>query len=279
MRRQRPAVLTALLVSWTGVWLAPWGAVLGGFVGMLAAGGFATGWAVEHHLYEIGAGPAVSVVSLSFGLVLGALAGCALAVAAGAANPVAGVVSVGLGGALTFAVVILLAALERSMLGLRGYRRLSRDEARRVAPLLQQVAVEMELNGLPRFAMSDTVLPNAWTHMRTIVLTAGLLEMLDDAELAAVLAHELHHWREGDAIGGPTSLDCGLANRTPTEPWKLDHRGRDDAALVIRPKRRRSSPATSSGTPLARWMGNLVGAVDHHQVRACANGGGAPAPV
>jgi Zn-dependent protease with chaperone function len=168
---------------------------------MLAAGGFATGWASEHHLYEIGVGQAVSVVSLSLGLAFGVLAGCVLAVTASATNPVAGVVSVGLGGVLTMLVVVFAATLERPMLRLRGYRRLSRDEARRIAPLVQKVGEAMALDGLPRFAMSDTVLPNAWTHMRTIVLTAGLLQMLEDPELAAVLAHELHHWREGDAVG------------------------------------------------------------------------------
>jgi Zn-dependent protease with chaperone function len=201
LRRQRSAVTTALLVSWTGVWLVPWGAAFGGLVGMLAAGGFATGWAVEHHLYEVGAGQAVSIVSLSLGLVIGAFAGGVLAVLANATNPIAGAVSVLLGGLLAVLVVVLVATFERPMLRMRGYRRLSRDEARRVAPLVQQVAHAMALDGLPRFAMSDTLLPNAWTHMRTIVITAGLLQMLEDRELAAVLAHELHHWRQGDAVG------------------------------------------------------------------------------
>ena len=202
LQRQRSAVITALLVSWTGVWLVPWGTVLGGLVGMLAAGGFATGWAAEHHLFEVGAGQAVSIVSLSLGLVLGALAGCVLTVmATTAANPIAGAVSIALGSVLTILVVVFVAALERPMLRLRGYRRLSRDEARRIAPLVRQVAEAMALDGLPRFAMSDALLPNAWTHMRTIVLTAGLLQMLEDRELGAVLAHELHHWRQGDAVG------------------------------------------------------------------------------
>ena len=202
LRRQRPAVITALLVSWTSVWLAPWGAVLGGLVGMLAAGGFATGWAAQNHLYEFGAGQAVSVVGLGLGLVLGALGGFVLTVAATTlSNPLAGVVAAALGGVLMAAVTVFAAALERSLLRLRGYRRLARDEALRVMPLVQQVAEDMALDGLPRFAMSDVPIPNAWTHMRTIVLTAGLLQMLDDAELEAVLAHELHHWREGDAVG------------------------------------------------------------------------------
>jgi Zn-dependent protease with chaperone function len=59
----------------------------------------------------------------------------------------------------------------------------------------------MGLEGLPRFAMADIVIPNAWTHMRTIVITSGLLQTLDDAELRAVLAHELQHWRSGDSVG------------------------------------------------------------------------------
>jgi Zn-dependent protease with chaperone function len=169
---------------------------------MLAAGGIATGWAAEHHLYEIGAGQAISVVSLSLGLVLGALAGFVLtAVPTAAANPIAGAVSICLGTVLTILVVVFMAALERPLLRLRGYRRLSRDESRRVSPLVQQVAGAMALDGLPRFAMSDSLVPNAWTHMRTIVLTAGLLQMLEDRELAAVLAHELHHWQQGDAVG------------------------------------------------------------------------------
>jgi Zn-dependent protease with chaperone function len=201
LRRQRSAVTTALLVSWTGVWLVPWGVLLGGLVGMFAAGGFATGWAVEHHLYEVGAGQAVSIVSLSLGLAIGAFAGGILTALASATNPMVGAVSIMLGAVLTVIVVVFMAALERPMLRLRGYRRLSRDEARRIAPLVQQVAGAMALDGLPRFAMSDTFLPNAWTHMRTIVLTAGLLQMLEDGELGAVLAHELHHWRQGDGVG------------------------------------------------------------------------------
>lgn len=202
MRRQRSAVITALVVSWTGVWLAPWGALLGGFVGMLAAGGFSTAWAAQHHLYELGAGQTVTVAGLGLGLVLGAVGGLVLTVlGTTVANPLAGVVSVILGGVMVIVVTVFAAALERPMLRLRGYRRLSRDEARRVVPLAEQVGGEMSLDVLPRIAMSDVPIPNAWTHLRTIVLTAGLLQMLDDAELGAVLAHELDHWKNGDAVG------------------------------------------------------------------------------
>src|SRR5207248_4911105 len=59
----------------------------------------------------------------------------------------------------------------------------------------------MNLDGLPRFAMDDSAMPGAWSHMRTIVLSTGLLQTLDDGELRGVLSHELHHWRTGDAVG------------------------------------------------------------------------------
>ncbi|CAN5243292.1 hypothetical protein BH20ACT24_BH20ACT24_03980 [soil metagenome] len=37
--------------------------------------------------------------------------------------------------------------------------------------------------------------------MRTVVITTGLLQTVNDNELRAILAHELEHWRQGDAVG------------------------------------------------------------------------------
>jgi len=105
------------------------------------------------------------------------------------------------GAVLAVLIVITTAVFERTSLRLRGYRRLSRDEVHRIAPLVKAVADDMELPGLPRFAMVDMNIPNAWTHMRTIVLSTSLLYTLSDRELEAVLAHELHHWRSGDSVG------------------------------------------------------------------------------
>jgi Zn-dependent protease with chaperone function len=118
-----------------------------------------------------------------------------------ASTPWEAIVAIASGAIVATIITITMATFERLGLRLRGYRRLSRDEVRRVAPLVQEIADGMDLDGLPRFAISDMVIPNAWTHMRTIVITSGLLQMLDDAELRAVLAHELKHWRCGDAVG------------------------------------------------------------------------------
>ena len=202
LRRQRAAVVTALVFSWTGMLVVPWGAALGSLFGTLAGFGIVTGWAAEHHLFAFGAGQAVSLVGIAAGFFLGLLAGSLLFfVGVLTAHPSAGLLSIICGVVLSIVVVVLTAAFERATLRIRGYRRLSRQEVRRVAPLVKGVADAFELDGLPRFSMSDAAMPNAWTHMRTIVLTTGLLQMLDDDELTAVLAHELHHWRSGDAVG------------------------------------------------------------------------------
>jgi len=71
---------------------------------------------------------------------------------------------------------------------------------RQVAPLVKDVAEAMDLPALPRFAIEDSDIPNAYTHMRTVVITKGLIDSLDDGEIRAVLAHELQHWRAGDSV-------------------------------------------------------------------------------
>ena len=202
LRRQRAAVITALVFSWTGMLAVPWGAALGSLFGTLAGFGIVTGWAATHLQFAFGPSQAVSLVGIAAGFFLGLVGGCLLTFdLVLMAHPLAGLVSMTCGALLSIVVVALVAAFERASLRIRGYRRLSRQEVRRVAPLVKEVADAMELDGLPRFSMSDGPMPNAWTHMRTIVLTTGLLQMLDDAELIAVLAHELHHWRKGDAVG------------------------------------------------------------------------------
>jgi len=115
-------------------------------------------------------------------------------------HPIQAVISVASGAVLAVIIVVGIAAFERLSLRMRGYRRLSRAETRRVAPLVKQASEAMHLTALPRFAMDDHVILNAWTHMRTVVLTKGLLT-LEDAEVRAVIAHELEHWRAGDAVG------------------------------------------------------------------------------
>jgi Zn-dependent protease with chaperone function len=190
----------ALLTASTGLWVAIWGAFFGAIIGMLAAGGVVGIYG--RNLFNIGAGQAVTAVSVLAGAVLGAVTGLISVVSFFVLDrPFQAAVAIGSAALIGAIIVVTVAAFERLGLRMRGYRRLSRDEVRRLAPLVKDVAHECHINALPRFAMADNLIPNAWTHMRTVVLTTGLFQTLDDGELRGVLAHELYHWRMGDAVG------------------------------------------------------------------------------
>jgi Zn-dependent protease with chaperone function len=115
-------------------------------------------------------------------------------------SPIKVLISVLSGAVLSIVIVAVIAGLEGDLLRLRGYRYLSVSETRRIAPLLQLVGNDRRLPDLPRFAMFDSEVAGAWTHMRHVVISQGLLDTLDDAELSAVIAHELHHWAVGDSV-------------------------------------------------------------------------------
>lgn len=210
VRRHRPPVIVGLIFSWTGAWIAFWGAIVGAAWGALLGLGL-TGRALPIFT-SFGGGQAVSALSVVTGVVLGTVGGfVAFLLFLIAEHPLAFVGSFVAGVILTAVLVAGSASYERLSLRIRGYRRLSRDEVRRVAPQVKSAADAMDLPALPRFAMADQVIPNAWTHMRTVVLTKGLLQTLDDDELRAVLVHELNHWRNGDAVG----LHCVWAASWP----------------------------------------------------------------
>ena len=248
LRRHRRGVITGLIVGWTGIWLALWGAAIGAVVGILFALG-ATDTPFGTKLFHIGAGQAVTALSVTAGIVLGAIGGFFEVLRfVLAETPYQVFVALASGAIVTLIVVLFGAVFERLGLRLRGYRRLSRDEVRRVAPLVRNVAEGMNLDGLPRFAMADVVIPNAWTHMRTVVITTGLLQTLDDAELRAVLAHEL------TALAvrrrGRASTSCGpRRGRSP-------HLQRRDA---------RRRPATQPGGTALRSLPRAAGSdrLDH----------------
>jgi len=196
-KRHSDNAFVALILAWTGVWIAIWAAAIGLVLGALIAGGVGTGFA-----YQFGVGQAAGVVGAILGGLLGMLYG-AIAVLKYLFQHhlLQTFLSVVSGAVIALVIVIVIAAYERLGLHLRGYRRLSRMEVQHIAPLVKDVAERMDLPALPRFAMADTLVPNAWTHMRTVVLTTGLVQTLSVNELRAVIAHELEHWRMGDAVG------------------------------------------------------------------------------
>lgn len=117
----------------------------------------------------------------------------------GAVSIVAASLVVGIILGLIFGLVSV--AMEWRMLMWRGYRNPSRREWElHLANAMQTVIDNMMLKSLPRIMVMDSPVPQAWTYARTIVVSKGIIEGLDAAELAGVLAHEVTHWKRGDGL-------------------------------------------------------------------------------
>lgn len=91
---------------------------------------------------------------------------------------------------------------ERWRLELSGARRPSRREAALLDSVMADCLVRLGLARAPVVLVDDTRTPNAYSGTRHVVLTRGLLdEFAQDREvLAAVLSHEVTHWRNADAV-------------------------------------------------------------------------------
>ena len=84
-----------------------------------------------------------------------------------------------------------------------GAREVTRAEEPRLWNALETLCISRGLT-MPRLAIIETPERNAFASglsrkKGAVTVTRGLLEALDDRELAAVLAHELSHIRYGDA--------------------------------------------------------------------------------
>lgn len=211
MGRQPVAVLAALLAGWTALIVALWVALLGLILGVLIAVGVIATTSFTRSLFHAGAGEALTFVGILTGAVVGA-GGSFTAFYANSllANPASAIVGIGSGALIAALIVWVISHAEHTFLRWRGYRRLSTEETRRIAPLVSIVDERNGYRRLPRFAMADLITPNAWAQTRTIVLTKGLLDTLNDNELTAVLAHELHHWAACDSVGLTWVWACAL---------------------------------------------------------------------
>ena len=83
-----------------------------------------------------------------------------------------------------------------------GARRISRKDETRVWNLLENLCISRGLT-MPHLAVIETPALNAYASglregQYTVTVTRGLIDRLDDAELEAVLAHELSHIRHKD---------------------------------------------------------------------------------
>lgn len=90
----------------------------------------------------------------------------------------------------------------KSVTALLEVRLVSRADEPRFVQIAEEQCIALGVR-LPRFGVIDVPQPNAATVgegpvVGLIAVTRGLLEMLDDDELAAVFAHEASHIRNGD---------------------------------------------------------------------------------
>ena len=97
----------------------------------------------------------------------------------------------------TFVKGILSLGLERLQYGMNmaSSVRLSEQQLPEIYKHLPPICQKLGIN-IPEFYLSMDPQPNAWTFGDTrifVTVTSGLLEMMDDEELDAVLAHECGH--------------------------------------------------------------------------------------
>jgi heat shock protein HtpX len=91
---------------------------------------------------------------------------------------------------------------QRMIDALTGGHEVTRKDQPRLYNLLENLCISRGLP-MPRLKLTDNDALNAFAtglneKQYSITVTSGLLERLDDAELEAVLAHELTHIRNGD---------------------------------------------------------------------------------
>ena len=127
------------------------------------------------------------------------------------ANLLTGLAGVVLAAALVGLLYTLArVVLEPRFLAVSGARRLSRREADRLRPLLADCARRLDLPNVPRLLIEDDpVLTNARAYARHVVVSTALLDEPDE-NIAALLSHELVHWRTGDEVTGAFIRGVGL---------------------------------------------------------------------
>ena len=112
-----------------------------------------------------------------------------------------------------------------------GARPVTRAAEPRLWNLLENLAISRGMR-MPRLAVIETEARNAFAsglsrNQGAVTVTRGLMNALDDRELAAVLAHELTHIRNGDSrlaviaaiFAGVISLGFETMNGSRRQSW------------------------------------------------------------
>jgi len=158
----------------------------------------------------------LTVVAVLVGAVLGLVLGFVSVFAGpfeqGVIQGLSTVLGVIIGGVLVgLAYTLYRVACEGRILRVTGARRLSRREADLLLPIVYDCAARLGLANHPPLLIDDRREPNAVAYTRHIVVNQGLLEEFnyDREAIAAVICHELVHWRNGDPLS--TAFVRGVA--------------------------------------------------------------------
>jgi heat shock protein HtpX len=115
-----------------------------------------------------------------------------------------------------------------------GARELRPDEAPRLRTVVADLARSAGIP-VPRLYVVDRAEPNAFATGRdprhaAVAVTTGLLELMDDRQLAGVLAHELSHVKNRDTLVGTVAATIGGAVSAIAQmgQFALLFGGRDD---------------------------------------------------
>jgi heat shock protein HtpX len=91
-----------------------------------------------------------------------------------------------------------VALVVRALTEKAGDRTYTRDAPHAVSVLLERLCMRADVP-VPEVVVEGAVMANAWTTAGRIHLSPALLDLLDESELEAVLAHELAHLAHRDA--------------------------------------------------------------------------------
>jgi heat shock protein HtpX len=117
----------------------------------------------------------------------------------------AGAVTIAVVAALLFAVQLFTSdKIALYSMGAREVDASDGPQARRLHAMIERLCIQANLPK-PRVAIAQTAMPNAFAIGRspksaTVCATTGILDLLDDGELEAVLGHEITHVLNRDVV-------------------------------------------------------------------------------
>jgi heat shock protein HtpX len=137
----------------------------------------------------------IVVVLFLLGLVYAVLVGALLA--AGVNGILVGVIAIGL-------LAVQLFASDKLALAAMGAHEVSPQEAPELHAMVERLCIQADLPK-PTVAIAESRNPNAFAlgkspKSATVAVTTGILQLLNPAELEAVLAHELSHVANRDVV-------------------------------------------------------------------------------